>query len=283
MSTTKTKPKARLETVTPKKAAEWLKKNTNNRSVNIQNVRRYAHDMRDGNWEITGTAITFNGDGSLLDGQNRLHACVEADKPFESLVVRGISSDAQHVMDTGSKRALHHALKIKGVDNAITVAAAARWLYQLENDGYVNGQARFDMTIPTMLEYYDSVAEIEELTRQWQKLASPMPKSVAVGLLWAAQHHSDKTYQKAVEFVEGVHSGADLAETDPRLKLRNLLIDNRSAKSRGAQRRLSTEYISAVIIKAFRHYIDGDEVKVLRLWNGERPNLSFIKFGPDTK
>lgn len=75
-----TDPVFTIETVTPMKAARWLKRNIANRRVSPKVVRNYAGDMSRGEWLLNGEAIKFDRDGNLLDGQHRLGAIVHNGK-----------------------------------------------------------------------------------------------------------------------------------------------------------------------------------------------------------
>ena len=86
----------------------------------------YAADMGDGHWQFNGEAVKFAGDGSLLDGQHRLAAIIEADVVLPLLVVRGLASSAQETVDGGAKRKFSDVLKLRGEPNADHLAAVAR-------------------------------------------------------------------------------------------------------------------------------------------------------------
>ena len=64
--------------VTPELAAEWLTHNTHNRGLKPIAIKRFAEDMTTGDWQWNGESIRFAADGTLLDGQNRLHAIVDS-------------------------------------------------------------------------------------------------------------------------------------------------------------------------------------------------------------
>src|SRR3990172_2754159 len=76
--------------ITPDLAARWLLSNTHNRTMKVKAIARYAADIRSGAWYVNGETIKFAADGTLLDGQNRLRACIEAGRAFTSVVVRGL-------------------------------------------------------------------------------------------------------------------------------------------------------------------------------------------------
>ena len=124
--------KLTIETVTPEKAASWLEGNTKNRKLRLKTVELYAADMRARHWKMTAEPIKFNCDGTLLDGQHRLAACVLSKVPFETAVARGIDSEAQDVMDCGDRRKFSDALHIAGVKNAAATASVVNALYRLK-------------------------------------------------------------------------------------------------------------------------------------------------------
>lgn len=117
-----------VETITPDIAEAWLGRNTRNRNVKQRKVAQFKRAMKLGEWIVTGEAVKFAFDGRLLDGQNRLTAVVESGVTIRSLVVRGLPSEAQDVMDTGAARTAADALAIHGHANANVLGAAVRQL-----------------------------------------------------------------------------------------------------------------------------------------------------------
>lgn len=99
----------KTETITPEKAAELLKsKNDENRPIRKRSVDRLAAEMRTGKWTLTHQGIAFGADGSLMDGQHRLAACVESGVPFETNVSRYCTEEdtekARPAIDAGNVR-----------------------------------------------------------------------------------------------------------------------------------------------------------------------------------
>ena len=60
------------------KLAEYVLTNLNrdNRPMKPGKIKKYAADISDKGWGVTGDTIKFGSDGLLKDGQNRLSACV---------------------------------------------------------------------------------------------------------------------------------------------------------------------------------------------------------------
>ena len=114
-----------VEKITPKKAAEYLKANTNNyRKLSRATVKRYAEDMKSGRWELNGESICFGENGVLKDGQHRLAAIVMSGKTIEMNVVRGVA-DGVSIYNVGKKRTNVDVARAMGIDCDATVTAVA--------------------------------------------------------------------------------------------------------------------------------------------------------------
>lgn len=98
--------------ITPEMALDMLCRNSSNRKVRNDRVKYYADQMRSGNWHLTGQGITFAKDGTLLDGQHRLHAIVECEIPQTMLVV--YDADKVATYDCGLKRTVVDQLQLAG-------------------------------------------------------------------------------------------------------------------------------------------------------------------------
>lgn len=116
---------AEIIEVTPGLAIEWLGKNVRNRKFKDTAIKTYANDMAAGNWSMTGEPVKFDKYGTLLDGQNRLMAVIEAHLVIPMMVVYGLEPDTQDVMDTGVKRAASDALTMRGYKYTKVMSAAA--------------------------------------------------------------------------------------------------------------------------------------------------------------
>ena len=115
-----------IELVTPETAAKWLENNPQNRNIKRSHVERITRDMKSGRWQVNGDAIRFNGDGSLIDGQHRLTACVAADVPFQTVVIRNLDSAARKTIDDGARRSHGDRLGMQGVIYGNIVSATVK-------------------------------------------------------------------------------------------------------------------------------------------------------------
>lgn len=92
---------ARLVSITPELATQWLENNPLNRDIRDEHVQRLAHDIVVGQWVVNGDTVKRTSTGMLLDGQHRLWAVIEAGKAADMFVIDGIPEDAFHTIDTG--------------------------------------------------------------------------------------------------------------------------------------------------------------------------------------
>ena len=121
--------KTRTEIVTPEKAKEYLKRNTDNyRKISKAKAGIYAEEMKAGKWQLNGETIVFDESGKLKDGQHRLAAIVMAGVPVELTILEGISEDVS-IFDTGMNRSMKQIAQASGCgDISGTEAAMAAWV-----------------------------------------------------------------------------------------------------------------------------------------------------------
>jgi hypothetical protein len=96
---------SQLETITPAQAAEILAHhNPTNRPMSRDRARRYLQEMQNGHWAVSPQGLSFDANGNLVDGQHRLAAVRQLDKPVQFWVTRGVTRDSVRVMDQGLAR-----------------------------------------------------------------------------------------------------------------------------------------------------------------------------------
>jgi len=96
--------------ITPDLAAEFLKRNTGNRTIRKTAVVQYADDLRRGNWKLTHQGVAISPSGRLLDGQHRLSAIVQSGIAAQMVVALDVDEGAYTVIDRGKPRRLTDAL-----------------------------------------------------------------------------------------------------------------------------------------------------------------------------
>lgn len=254
-----------VETVTPKQAAAWLKNNVNNRPIREHTVRQYANDMGAGRWRLNGDPIRLSDDELLLDGQHRLSACVEADRPFETVVIRGLDDDDKVTFDSGVKRNFSDILRFRGERSALQLAAGIRscWLYE-NSANPLFARAHMKPSHQQLLEWFDGNRDIRasvDVALQLRKQVAIPGSSVIVPHLYGARASAEDT----ADFFEKLRTGIDIQAGSPVHALRRYL-----ELLRPKREKPPSEHTTALVIKAFNQYRMGESVELLHWRSGGR-------------
>ncbi|WP_436702163.1 hypothetical protein [Nocardioides sp. BYT-33-1] len=167
------KPNIKVEIilVTPDLAEAWLGKNTKNRNLVRKNITKFARDMKAGAWRMNGEAIKFASDGTLLDGQNRLHAVIASGASVWMMVIRELSADVMPTLDTGKSRSFANVLQIDGEGNTSSLAALVRRALMWDAGQRTNA-GQLSPTINEMQEFLEDNPEIRTSAEVARKLQS---------------------------------------------------------------------------------------------------------------
>jgi hypothetical protein len=272
MPTSAPQTEAMIVTITPEKAKQWLEMNIEgNRTLRKQTVDQYAMHMRNNEWPLTGQPIIFNGD-QLIDGQHRLHACVKAGVPFQSLVVRNVHPEAFQYLDRGLKRLMSDALKFRNHRNVKRLASAVRLVLFCENQFSDVSQVERQLTQQQIID------EIESNLDVYQAASSIGDKAKDNGFLQSATSAMyvllAKQFGQSVanEFMIPAIEGTNLQKNDPRLSLRRFTTKD---KPNGV------EQLSAWI-KTFNAWGSGKSLQKIFAWKSGQPFPTLNKMKEST-
>lgn len=239
--------------ITPAEAQEMLKGNTGNyRKPCRKRVEALSIVMGRGEWELNGETIKIALDGSILDGQHRLLACVRSGVPIYSVVVTGIKATARNI-DRGLPRTLPQWLSHINVPNAKNIAAICRFVV-------AHDKGLWDRESISAHEVLDSdVIEYESRHRdelQWAlKLACRAKKVIPVGILGPVLHIGTRDtgdLQMAEWFTSSLATGEDLSDSDPVLHLRN------RALTQTPHSKLSRQMLRGLVTLAWNKTVSGE-------------------------
>jgi hypothetical protein len=275
-----------VRTVSPDVAAYILAElNTRNRRMKEGSIQEYARDMAKWEWALNGEPLIFDGATTLLNGQNRLAACVVAGVPFDTLVVWGARSESMFVMDRGVKRTVADVFGLNNIQYAALVGGAVNVINAYRRGLLGSGRGGRQ----TVSEALATATELsEDLTATIEAVSElfggsihvgPLPgmsPSLVVGLYYmTSQYDADL----AREFWGGVIGGERLEAGDARLALRNVLIRERA----GVRSRQSR--VAGLTIKAWNYWLESRYVRLLRFGNNEEfPSVfGFKPYGYETE
>lgn len=235
--TTATAIAAKAVTVTPAMALTWLNSsNTHNRTLRDNTVAKYARLMKTGKWPLNGEAIKFAADGTVLDGQHRLAACVLANASFTTFVITGLPPETQDTMDNGMARTASDMFTLHGEQNTRPLSAITRLVWMWDNgDRRFSGSAR-----PSHIELADLLAKHPDMRRSADVATRiygtfrPLPMSV----LGTAHHLCSRvSVDDAVWFFARLGDGAGMDLGHPVLTLRQRASSDRDHNVRASKGR----------------------------------------------
>lgn len=224
------------EDIDPEQAAAILKLSNamNPRKIVLEHAMRIAEQIERDQWVPNGEAIIFDSTGSLIDGQHRLSACVLANKPIRSLVVRGVAPEARETIDVIQRaRTVHDIVRGRGQDVSRDCVALVRlWLGwkagRNTNNLFVgNSHARINpQEVASDASLYADVANdlgrvlrgtsIVSFCPATLILFAPFVRTLEVGEI-------GRSIDVALEYLSGFRDLTALSDGDPRLALARYL------------------------------------------------------------
>lgn len=246
--------KVSIERITPQVAAEMLERNTHNRKMPREPI---VEAIMGGEWELNGATIVFSDDGVLLDGQTRLAAIAESGVPCDTIVVRGITTSAQMVMDTGVKRSVAAQLQLLGLKDASNIGTAASRMYRKDFWGIesaVSG-SHSGITIKAIVAY---ALENEERLRHLISLCRPVYtrfKVVTLGNLVAIVDEFEKVdADVCYDFLDQLAAKKNQCQPVQKLTAK---FDENGRKQSG---RYPSRTVGALVIKTWNAYLCESEL-----------------------
>ncbi len=205
----------KLMEITPTIAKEWLKKNPNYRKLKPRAVARYTRIMEAGKWKVNANTIKLGDANILIDGQNRLTACINANKSFKTWVAFGV--DTHEGIDEGVNRTVADELRYQGYRNYTVLAAAARFVHDFEHAA-LNREIQF-----SNLEIIETIKKhklLEEFVAVARRRTHNLPESPIAAVLYLGSN-KDLEHPLVSKFLDGLETGANLSRGNPILVLRD--------------------------------------------------------------
>ena len=257
-----------LAVVSPRIASELLATNPDgNRRIAPEAARKYARDMSDGNWRTNGQTIKIGRSGRMLDGQHRCQGAVLSGRSFTTFLVHGIDDDLFETFDSGSVNGFDDVLASRGVRNASRVAAAARWLWLMENGLILTATPSSNSELTRLLAAHPGL-ERTSVSRDVGNMLAPGVAHVAMYLF------SRSDPEEAAAFFGKLDSGLGIMdESDPvhRLRQRMVGLDQDKKGDFGGMDKVSK---LAMTIKAWNAFRRGGKMRKSEL-NWDRKSEAF--------
>lgn len=251
-------PEFEILTITPARAQEMLANNTHNRSINQRAVDRLTAAILAGEWQFNAQPIQVAKDGTLLDGQHRLLACVKANLPIEVLVIWNAQMSSQETMDMGKSRSVADILRLRGYKNQSVIAALGRRIALAEVYGFKAGIVISfrEVSNGAILRAAESIVDISRYTTQAKAIADlcKFNSGLTGYLMWWL----DQVDRVDSEFFwDKLYSGDGLQNGQAIYALRQFAL-NRDVKNRGTY--LHNIQTAGIVLKAWNRFRTGEPV-----------------------
>lgn len=229
-----------------------------NRDRLRRQVETLSEEIKADSWALNGSTITFDVNGTVVDGGHRLAAIAHSGRTVPVLVVQGLSPDVRNTVDKTVPRKLHHAFQIAGIENAKRASDLVSVVLKAESgsDGYVDP----DNAIEFYREHASKVADIAE-----NSIPAGITSSQAVLLfLWQI---GAGWLDEARVFLEQVADKmpASSAAFATRKALQDGLGLNESERGlvRGARNLRGKVFVAGLLGRGFEKHIRGETVSRL--------------------
>lgn len=249
--------------VTPEMARDLLPRNKSNRRLEQRRVDSYADDMRNDRWnDAVAEPIHIAKDGTLLNGQHRLHAVIQSGCSVKMQLMTGMDPRDQEKLDLGRPRSLSDILQLRGEKHAPVLAGSAAYVWGWKNGKDFRQLAHAWRPGPhALLETIDQHPNLRAYLDGAQRLTSmKLPPSFTAYHLYRASM-IDKADQE--DFMHRLHERLFEGEYDPLRVLYNTLL-----KDAGSHRRASQVMRHAWLVKSWNAYRRGIEIRHLRFSPG---------------
>lgn len=194
-------------------AHKLLRKNIGNRSVSDAHVDRLSSEVVH-RWKYNADPIRVAIGGRLLDGQHRLYAVIATNTPIDTAIITDLPEEVMMSIDTGRKRTISDYLTFKEHNRPLLIGAACRLVFN-----YLSGKSLSVPTSPGAVEEF--ISERPRILRLIEPASDvrgicPVPSLIAILFLATEDPRYDL---KVLEFIDGLASGANMEEGDPRIAL----------------------------------------------------------------
>ena len=267
--------------MTKELATSLLSTMVNNRNVKETSLKRLVQEINGGTWVVNnGETIKINNQGRLVDGQHRLLAVIKTDKPTEMYLTFNCHEDSIATVDTGSARSLPNILKINNIKYYTMIGGVVQ-----SESVIIKGFPMNELTSRTDLRSYKKTLEIVKqkldylyfVCKEADKLNKKFPLLSAsfIAKYFNVFYKIDE--DTCFDFFNKLSKGTDM---DSSIYLFRSIMIKDATKS---IKKMSPREKEALFIKCWNHYVDGNELKILR-WQPsiqDFPKVKRIEFIKD--
>lgn len=232
-----------------------------NRRVKRQAVKKYADDMAYDNWTISPSGLVLDSNHALIDGQQRLHACLKSGAAFPTLVWFNWPPQTVEAIDIGVPRSAQDVLRIRGTPLGRDVIQSVRIIRAIEDvsGGQKLIRAGAQLSVAEIARWYERhrLEHIVELVKDTPKILTAARAGLIAGLYMI----QDTEHEAFEPFVSKLVLGLGLENMeDPVFMVRQRMISRQAV---GME-------LSALIVKTWNAVAGRRRLKRLS-WRKDEP------------
>lgn len=220
-----------MRTVTPEIATRYLRLNRDNRKLSDKHRKAIADDIKSGNWMLNAQPICFTGDPDapdayekgvrLLNGQHRLHGCIEADTPIDVPIAKNIAAAAFATYDTQTKKIRRETEQNAADERVMNAAARIQWKEDNGVEIYSTGIS------PTASGIIDTINNHPGLADGYARARAMKHVGSAGIMLYLIYHVRNDHSGYAEDFLNDLSTGENLGPKNPVIGARTAIIGHR--------------------------------------------------------
>ena len=238
-----------IELVTPQGATELLSRKRPTASENPAAIAAYAESMREGGWILNGMPLILSRTGVLLDGVQRLRACIKADTPFLTVLAQNIPDDVLHTIDQQRRRSFAGVLETRGIAHAHALQSALVKLIRYDDGKMLRGAGTASWSrMDRVLRANPDLEAAVKLSLEHE--ATVLSEAVRTPLLFMGLRAAPEAVR---HFLDAIANPENYSPMEPGARVRDLIDITRGDPTT----RLKPVTLFAVCIKALNATISG--------------------------
>jgi hypothetical protein len=243
-------PRFSIIRITPDMAPSLLAMKRPGGKRNQVAVSAYAQSMRAGEWVLNGMPLILSRGGFLLDGLQRLYACIEAKVPFITVLAENVPDDTVHTIDQQRRRSFTGVLETRGIPRPAAVASLLSKLIRYEDGTLTRGTStppwsRMERALEANRTEIDIAVKFS-----FDHPARILSEAIRTPLSFMGLQ-ADRTALR--RFLDAIAHPERFAADEPGVMIRRRLLEGREDRAR----KLTAASLFAICIKALNDTILG--------------------------
>jgi tellurite resistance protein len=255
--------------VDPELATQWLQCNTHNRPHKPKFIATLAEAIKDGKWKQTHQGIAFDPKNTLLDGQNRLWACIEAGKSILVQVTFNEPTENRKWIDGNQPRSPMDLLRLDGYNWVQSIHSAI--IKALAGRSYDTQRMRADQLSFFADNYGEGIRFVMDATHG--KKVKRVTGATVLACCVRAYYKRGVSRERLRQFLEILISGQSNGASDSAV----ILLRNRLIACVDANNRMTRDIIHRLTERAIQNFLSNQEMKSLRAVDKEIYSLPHEK------